>query len=236
MSTHHHRARKGGIVASERNRILLLASCYIFLNMEPRVILINLLVKLGVAAALASALVRSVEFKRCCSARSAQSGRRSIWFCGWASRWRSGCGFALVQTAFCAGDLSLETAILLGVVGRTVSGGMLGGALLAFPALLHGEWATLPFIAVRFSRRTTAQHCPGPGRNLVVLAVHRSQYLSLDSAQSAPPRVFDWQIMFFVTIVGLRFLHTEISRFCRDATFSLESPNLWVEVLSTPPP
>ena len=31
--------------------------------MEPRLILINLLVKLGVAAAVASTLVRSVEFK-----------------------------------------------------------------------------------------------------------------------------------------------------------------------------
>src|SRR5215469_11854052 len=39
--------------------------CYISLseNMEQRLILINLLVKLGLAAALASALVRSAEFK-----------------------------------------------------------------------------------------------------------------------------------------------------------------------------
>ena len=37
--------------------------------------------------------------------------------------------------------------------------------------------------------------------------------------------------MFFVTIVGLRFLHTELSRVFPRATFSLESPNLWVEAL-----
>jgi two-component system LytT family sensor kinase len=45
------------------------------------------------------------------------------------------------------------------------------------------------------------------------------------------PRLFDWQTMFFVTIVALRFVQTEISRFLPSATFSLESPNLWVEAL-----
>jgi two-component system LytT family sensor kinase len=34
-----------------------------------------------------------------------------------------------------------------------------------------------------------------------------------------------------VTIVALRFVQTEISRFLPTATFSLESPNLWVEAL-----
>jgi two-component system, LytTR family, sensor kinase len=37
--------------------------------------------------------------------------------------------------------------------------------------------------------------------------------------------------MFFVTIVALRFVQTEISHFLPSATFSLESPNPWVEAL-----
>jgi two-component system LytT family sensor kinase len=37
--------------------------------------------------------------------------------------------------------------------------------------------------------------------------------------------------MFFVTIVALRFVQTEISHFLPNATFSLESPNLWIESL-----
>jgi two-component system LytT family sensor kinase len=43
------------------------------------------------------------------------------------------------------------------------------------------------------------------------------------------PRLFDWQITFLLTIVGLRFLQTEIWRFWPSAIFSLEHPNLWVE-------
>src|ERR1700722_5723384 len=46
-----------------------------------------------------------------------------------------------------------------------------------------------------------------------------------------PPRLFHWQIMLFVTIVALRFVQTEISHFLPNATFSLESPNLWIESL-----
>src|SRR5260370_10558372 len=42
------------------------------------------------------------------------------------------------------------------------------------------------------------------------------------------PRVFDWQIAFFVTIVGLRFLQTEMWRFFPNTIFSLESPGLLV--------
>src|SRR5208282_3322137 len=42
------------------------------------------------------------------------------------------------------------------------------------------------------------------------------------------PRVFDWQIAFFVAIVGLRFLQTEIWRFWPKSIFVLESPGLWM--------
>jgi two-component system LytT family sensor kinase len=41
------------------------------------------------------------------------------------------------------------------------------------------------------------------------------------------PRVFDWQVAFFATIVGLRFLQTEIWHFWPSSIFSLESPGLW---------
>jgi two-component system LytT family sensor kinase len=42
------------------------------------------------------------------------------------------------------------------------------------------------------------------------------------------PRVFDWQVTFFATVVALRFLQTEIWRFWPNSIFSLESPELWV--------
>jgi len=39
------------------------------------------------------------------------------------------------------------------------------------------------------------------------------------------PRLFDWQFMFFVTIVALRFVHTELTHFSRRTNFQLGEPN-----------
>ena len=50
--------------------------------LEPRLILVNLLIKLGVAAALSSALVRSMEFKRLLF-REQRSTRQKIYLALW---------------------------------------------------------------------------------------------------------------------------------------------------------
>ena len=197
----------------ERNRILPLASCYIFLTMEPRVILINLLVKLGVAAALASALVRSVEFKRLLF-REERSIRQTVYLVLWVSiPLALGVWIRFSVKTFSAGDLTLETAILLGVVAGRF-GGMLGGALLAFPALLHGEWATLPFallcgfLAGQLRKIVPDREDIWSFSPLIDLSIYRWIRRNLPT-----PKLFGWQMMFFTTIVALRFVHSEISRY-----------------------
>jgi len=199
--------------------------------MEQRLLLINLLLKLGVATAVASGLVRSVEFKSLLF-REDRSAKQRIYLVLWV-----GIPLAIavwirfIQKSFLAGDLSFETTILLGVIGGRFTG-MLGGALLALPALLHGEWATLPFNLlcgfIAGQLRTLA-----PDREeiwsfspFVDLSIYRWIRRNLPK-----PRPFDWQTMFFITIVALRFVHTELSRSLPRATFSLESPKLWVEAL-----
>ena len=197
--------------------------------MEQRLILVNLLIKLGVAAAFSSALVRSVEFKSLLF-REQRSLKQQIYLVLWF-----GVPMALAvwirfsATSFYAGDLSFETTILLGViVGRMA--GVLGGALVAVPALLHGEWATLPFnVLCGFIAGQLREFAPDKDdiwsfSPFIDLSIYRWIRRNLPT-----PRLFDWQIMFFVTIVALRFVHTELSRFLPRSTFSPESPNLWVE-------
>ena len=111
--------------------------------MEQRLILINLLIKLGVAAAVASVLVRSVEFKSLLF-RESRALKHRIYLILWIGvPMALGVWVRFIQTSFLAGDLSFETTVLLGVIGGRFTG-MVGGAVLALPALLHGEWATLP--------------------------------------------------------------------------------------------
>ena len=208
--------------------------------MEQRLILVNLLIKLGVAAAVASTLVRSVEFKSLLF-RENRSLKQQIYLVLWigiplsAAVW-----IRFMQNSFLAGDLSFETTILLGVIAGRFTG-MLGGAFIALPALLHGEWATLPFNVlcgfIAGQLRTLA-----PDREdiwsfspFIDLSVYRMIRRNLPT-----PRLFDWQVLFFVTIVALRFVQTELSRFLPHATFTLEglsreslNPWVWIAIYAT---
>src|SRR5258707_607387 len=97
--------------------------------MEQRLILVNLLIKLGVAAAVSSALVRSKEFKRLLFLEERES-RHKVYLALWmAVPIALGVWIRFSARSFLAGDLALETTVLLGVIGGRLSGG-LGGALI----------------------------------------------------------------------------------------------------------
>ena len=89
--------------------------------LEPRLILVNLLIKLGVAAAVSSALVRSKEFKSLIF-REQRETRHKIYLALWmAIPIALGVWIRFSAKSFLAGDLSLETALLLGVIGGRLS-------------------------------------------------------------------------------------------------------------------
>jgi two-component system, LytTR family, sensor kinase len=199
--------------------------------MEPRLILIHLLLKLGVAAALSSALVRSVEFKKLLFLED-RTLKQKIYLVLWLGiPLALGVWIRSSARTFLSGDLSLETAVLFGMIGGRVMG-VIGGSLLALPAFFHGEWASLPF-------NVLCGFMAGQLRNLasdkeeiwsfspfIDLSIYRWIRRNLPR-----PRLFDWQIIFFLIIFGLRFVQTEIARFFPGSIFTLEAPNLWVETL-----
>jgi two-component system LytT family sensor kinase len=198
--------------------------------MEPRLILIHLLLKLGVAAAVSSTLVRSLEFKSSLF-REERTPRQKIYLVLWfALPIMLGVWIRIYQKSFLAGDLSFETTLLLGVIGGRWTG-TLGGVLMGLPALLHGEWAALPFLVlcgfISGQLRTMAHDKEDiwSFSPFIDLSIYRLIRRNLPK-----PRLFDWQIMFFTTVVGLRFVQTELSRYFPRSIFALESSgNLWVE-------
>ena len=197
---------------------------------EQRLILINLLIKLGVAAAVASALVRSVEFKSLLF-REDRTVKEKIYLVLWIGiPLALGVWIRFSARSFLAGDLSFETTVILGVIGGRFCG-MVGGALVALPAALHGEWATLPFsvlcgfVAGQLRSFVSDKEEIWSFSPFIDLSIYRWIRRNLPR-----PRLFDWQIMFFLTIVGLRFVHTELFRFFPTLTYTLESPNPWVEL------
>jgi two-component system, LytTR family, sensor kinase len=195
--------------------------------LEPRLILVNLLIKLGVAVALSSALVRSKEFKSLIF-REQRATKHKIYLALWmAIPMALGVWIRCSVKSFFAADLSLETALLMGVIGGRLSGGV-GGALLSVPAALHGEWAAMPLnvfagiVAGWLRRFAPEQEDIWSFSPFIDLTVYRMIRRNLPR-----PKVFDWQIAFFATIVGMRFLQTEIWRIWPSSIFSLESPELW---------
>src|ERR1700758_2380956 len=200
--------------------------------MEPRLILINLLVKLGVAAAVSSSLVRSKEFKSLLF-REVRSVRQKLYLVLWfAPPMMIGVWIRISQTSFQASDLTFETSLLLGVIGGRLAGSV-GGALMSLPSLLHGEWAAMPFHIL----------CGFLAGQLRALAADKDDIWSfspfIDQSmfrlirRNLPrPRLFDWQVMFLATIVGLRFVQTELARYFPRSIYSIESlDNLWVWAL-----
>jgi two-component system, LytTR family, sensor kinase len=197
--------------------------------MEPRLIWINLLVKLGVAAAVSSSLVRSVEFKSLLF-REERSLRQKIYLVLWFGLPITiGVWIRFSATSFLAGDLSFETVLLLGVIGGRWAG-VLGGILMALPALVHGEWAALPFgmlcgfIAGQLRTMALDKDDIWSFSPFIDLSIYRLIRRNLPT-----PHLFDWQIMFFTTIIGLRFVESQLARYFPHSIFSLDSSSLWVE-------
>src|SRR5208282_3536002 len=196
--------------------------------LEPWLILVHLLLKLGVAVAVSSALVRSKEFKNLLFSEQRDTRHKIYLALAMGIPLAIGVWIRLNVKSFLSGDLSLETAILIGVIGGRLSGGV-GGAVMSIPSALHGEWAAMPLnvfagiIAGWLRRAAPEQEDIWSFSPFIDLTLYRMIRRNLPR-----PRVFDWQIAFFVAIVGLRFLQTEIWRFWPKSIFVLESPGLWM--------
>src|ERR1700691_5361163 len=197
--------------------------------MEPRLILINLLLRLGVAAAVSSSLVRAKEFKALLF-REERTFRQKVYLVLWfALPIMIGVGIRIGQKDFLGGALSFETALVLGVIGGRFAGS-LGGVLMGLPALLHGEWAAMPFDVLSGFLAGQLRTMAADKDDIWSFSPFVDQsIIRIIRRNLARPRLFDWQIMFFWTVIGLRFLQTELTENFRHPIFSIESPdNYWV--------
>ncbi|MGA8620001.1 MAG: histidine kinase [Candidatus Sulfotelmatobacter sp.] len=198
--------------------------------MEPRLIWINLLVKLGVAAAVSSSLVRSKEFKSLLF-REERQFRQKVYLVLWmALPIMAGTWIRFSAQSFVAGDLSFETVLLLGVIGGRWAG-ILGGVLMGTPGMLHGEWAALPFGVLSGFIAGQLRTMAADKDDIWSFSPFIDQSIFRLIRRNLPrPRLFDWQIMFFTTVVCLRFVQTELAQNFSHSIFSIESPdNLWIE-------
>ncbi len=198
--------------------------------METRLILIHQLIKLGVATAVATILVRSKEFKSVLF-REERTVRQKMYLVLWFSLpIMVGVWIRISVPSFVAADLSFETAALLGVIGGRLAGS-LGGLLIGLPALLHHEWAAMPFDVFSGFLAGQLRTMAADKEDIWSFSPFIDQGIFRLIRRNLPrPRLLDWQFMFFWTVIGLRFIQTELSqRLGVHSIFGIESPdNYWV--------
>jgi two-component system, LytTR family, sensor kinase len=112
---------------------------------DPKLVWISLLIELGIAAAVSSALARSRVFKRLLFAENRSAGGTLGLLACICVPLTLGVWVRVTVPNFLAADIAFETTIILGVLlGPWWAA--LGGTMLSIPAMAHGEYLTLPFL------------------------------------------------------------------------------------------
>lgn len=108
--------------------------------------LVILLVKLAVAASLASILVRWGAFQRTLMREQRTLIQRVHLALSLSAIVGAGVATRVVTRQYQAVDLGLEGSILAGILGGYVTG-LLSGVLISIPAMLNGEYVSMPLLA-----------------------------------------------------------------------------------------
>ncbi|MGB8260128.1 MAG: histidine kinase [Terracidiphilus sp.] len=201
---------------------------------DDKLILITLLVKLGVAAAVASALARSRTFQQLLFAEHRRHRQTAAMLAFFLVPLTLGVWVRTTVPNFLAADISFETVILLGLlVGPGWA--MLGGAVLAIPALWHHEYLALPFnvalglAAGMFGRFVETEEI-WSFTPLVDLSLYRWVRRNLRK-----PRI-DRQILMLFLIAGLEMVREWIARTVPRSgprrLFALNAGNLGLQAMA----
>ncbi|HWG21268.1 MAG TPA: histidine kinase [Terracidiphilus sp.] len=197
--------------------------------MTNTLILITLLVKLGVAAAVASALARARTFQQLLFAERRRPGQTVALMAFLLVPLTLGVWVRTTVPNFQAADIAFETVILLGLLVGP-SWAMLGGIVLSAPAVYHHEFLTLPFnaalgIAAGILGRFVEKEEIWGFTPFIDLSLYR--WIRRNLRQ---PRI-DRQITMLFVIVVLEMAREWLSRMYPRRLFALNSDSWGLQVL-----
>jgi two-component system, LytTR family, sensor kinase len=195
---------------------------------EPKLVLISLLIKLGVAAAVSAVTARALTFQRLLFAERRTTAQTIGLLAFLCIPLTLGVWVRLIVPNFYAADIGFETVIILGILLGPFSA-MLGGAVLSLPAMLYQQYLTLPFfLAVAaisgFYGRTVEPEEVWSFSPFVDLSIYRWIRRNLRK-----PR-FDRQVLLLILIVGMQIVRMWLARLYPGRLFSLDSTNFAVKV------
>ncbi len=196
---------------------------------DSTLILITLLIKLGVAAAVSSALARSTVFKNLLLSGHRSVGQMLGLLAFICVPLTLGVWVRVVVPNFYAADISFEAVIIVALLLGTTPA-MIAGAFLSIPAVLHREYLTLPFnlvIALIFGtyRAFVSEEDIWSFSPFVDLSMYRWIRRNITR-----PRV-DRQFFLLLLIVGAQLMRSWITSLDPRRLFTLRS-NSWPVLLA----
>jgi len=191
--------------------------------------LVTLLVKLGVVASLASILVRWSAVKRMLMRENRTMGQRvklSLWF---SVVFGASVATRVLSAKYSAVDLGLEGSLLAGLLGGYVTG-LTSGVLISIPAMIAGEYLTMPLLAGLGVLGGLLRDCAADPEDIWRF----SPFFDLNLWRILKQRRFDrrnaFNLLFFVVILFAEFLRQALGQAfgARGRIFYLhpEQPNL----------
>ncbi len=193
--------------------------------MEPKLVLISLLIQLGIAAALSSGLARSGFFQRQLFADKRTPAQTIGLLACICIPLALGVWIRVTVANFLAADIAFEATIILGILFGPVSA-MLGGAFLSLPAVLHHEYFALPFnvfVGLLFGvyGNLVGKEVVWSFSPFIDLSIYRWVRRNMKR-----PR-FDRQILLLALIVGMQITRTEIAQLYPHRLFTLHA-SIWI--------
>ena len=195
---------------------------------DTKLLLITLLVKLGVAAAVASSLARSTRFKRLLLLKQ-RSRRDTLQLLAWICvPLTLGVLVRVRVPNFLAADISFEAIAILGLL-LGPSAAMIGGAALALPAIGHHEYFALPvnlIVAAIFGayRRVAGEENIWSFSPLIDLSLYRWIRRTVTWPH------LDRQIFLLLIIMATQFLTSLLSHLYPRRFFALHSSSWLIEL------
>jgi two-component system, LytTR family, sensor kinase len=176
------------------------------------------LIKLAVAASLASILVRLAALKRMLLREERTLIQRVRLALGFSAIFGAGVATRVVTGVYRAADLGVEGSLLAGILGGYVTG-LISGILISVPAMLDGEYLSmLLFAGVGVLGGLLRDVAPDPEE------IWRfSPFLDRAIRAGLPPRTRFFHLLFLLTILFTELLRWTSQQLFPNAIFALYS-------------
>lgn len=197
--------------------------------MDQKLILITLLIRLGAAAAVSSVLVRGRRFRQLLFHEERTLKEKIELIAIVSIPIALGVITRHWVKNFLAADMGFEFTILMGVIGGRIVGAG-GGMAVAIPAVIFGEWLTLPFNVVVGILAGLLRHIAADRE--VIWSFSPLFDLSIYHwiRRSIKKSLIDWQTSLFVLIMMLTFARLQLHRFFPKRLFALYDPHWAVQL------